>query len=142
MTANALDNMQWKYRKARSSDSGFVRELRNNPADRGNYRQQGYIGKEAHEEFWRRCWEDYYIVEIDGEAIGYFGFVEGDFRIAICREYRGQGVGTQVVKDWIEKFAGRCVYVHKENKQSLKIFLANGFLVKSMSEEFACLVIS
>ena len=127
------------YRKAKISDSSFVRDLRNNPDDRKFYRKKDYINPEDHARFWGLHWKDYYIIEIDGNISGFLGFVSNDFRIAISEEYRGKGYGKKVIEDWLKEFKQKLVYVHKMNKKSLRIFEANGFRHVSDDGVFACL---
>jgi GNAT superfamily N-acetyltransferase len=128
-----------RYRKARLSDSQFVRDLRNAAADRRFYRNTEYIKQEDHVKFWSLHCKDYYIIEIYGNIAGYIGFVNSDFRIAIIEKYRGNGYGKQIIKHWLEELKHKLIYVHKENKRSLRTFEANGFSRISDDGTFVCL---
>lgn len=76
-----------------------------------------------------------FLVHMLDEPIGYIEiFIESatnhSIRIAITKKYRGQGLGTDVLRDFIEKQPTNIVfiaYIEPDNLLSIKVFEKAGF---------------
>jgi GNAT superfamily N-acetyltransferase len=114
---------------ASEEDSEFVYHLRFVEEDKYFYFYQDKISSENHNRFWRNHWKDYYIGRLEGRRIGFYGIVEGDFRISIIPEMRGLGIGSLLIKDAVNRLCFTSVRVLKNNKASLSAFHKNGFFI-------------
>ena len=68
--------------------------------------------------------------------IGYCGIVNNDFRFGLIPEQRGKGLGKLIVQKYKSKLKGLDVYVHKDNKASIRCFESNNFMFTGKSGEF------
>ena len=114
---------------ALEKDGQFVYHLRFIEEDKCYYFHKDLTPLDVHNDFWRKHWKDYYIAYIGYKKIGFFGIVEGDFRISIIPEMRGYGVGSLMIQDAVNRLGFTTVRVLKNNKASLSAFRKNGFFI-------------
>lgn len=122
-----LNNMV--IRPASLEDSDFVFLLRTRTEDAKYYFTGSKIQKDTHEWFWLKNLKSYYIIEVDGLRVGFFGIVNSDFRFAVMPEYRGKGLGKLIVSYAYTNLGVRQVRVSADNQASIKCFSSNGFTV-------------
>ena len=52
------------------------------------------------------------------------GFIQS---LEVKEEYRGQGIGTQLLQDAIDEFGAIDLLVDKDNETAIRLYLKNGF---------------
>jgi len=114
--------------KARIIDSLFVYQLRTDKRDRGSYLTR-VTSFEEHQNFWERNYHNYMILWLNNKRVAYFGLVNGDFRLAILREYRGLGIGKFIVEEAKTLIGSNPILITEENKASYNLFVGQGFVV-------------
>lgn len=129
-------------RKAKTEDLEGIMEV---ISDVGEEAQ-----KESKEKISKRISEDQLLIyEIDGKIIGFLGwdakhqnnpdnwYLE---QITIHKDYRGQGIGKELVRyflDFCRKNGVKKVYAHVQdhNERSLKMFLNTGWKINNFSDK-------
>ena len=106
-----------------------ILELRNDPVAKKGFMQQNPISKLEHYSFMKKNGKNYIVCLRDDKFVGFAGVVDNDIRVAVKREYQGQGCGEYLVKKIIDKFPNACAKIKKENTPSIRVFEKNGFVV-------------
>lgn len=131
-----LKNTMTTIRKAEIKDLDEIMDVINDVSEEAQ--------KESKEKISERISEDQLLIyEIDGKIIGFLGWSmkyeeNSDYwyleQITIHRDYRGQGIGKDFVRyflDFCRKNGAKKVYAHVQdhNERSLKMFLNTGWKI-------------
>lgn len=117
----------------------FVRELRNDPRVKVGFISQEEISVQAHIEYMKKFASSYYICLRDNKAVGYFGIIDNDIRLATSPEEMNSGVAKFMVNYIMASFPSAYAKVKFSNVASRKLFEKCGFtveyLIYSMPQE-------
>tara|TARA_Y100001933_G_C18604463_1_gene399435 strand:+ start:120 stop:536 length:417 start_codon:yes stop_codon:yes gene_type:complete len=123
------------FRKAGLNDARFVYDLRFLLCDQNSYFTVKDIDFKRHCVFWEKHYKTYTIALQDDKKVGFYGFVDNDFRYAVIPEARGRGIGLELISHAI-KIDKLCeAKVLKSNLPSLKCFNKAGFRIKDDAVE-------
>ena len=121
--------MNLTFRNAKYDDAKFVYNLRFRIEDKKSYFTEKDIDFNSHCLFWSKYYTYYTIALINGQEVGFYGFVENDFRFAVVPEKRGEGIGIQLIKNAISRHNLRQAKIINSNYASIKCFEKAGFRV-------------
>ena len=121
--------MNLTFRNAKYDDAKFIYDLRFRVEDKNSYLTGGDIDFNTHCLFWSKYSPYYTIALCSGKEVGFYGFVEGDFRYAVVPEKRGKGIGIQLIRNAIDRHNLRQARVVNSNYASIKCFQKAGFKV-------------
>ncbi len=108
----------------------FVRELRNDPRVKVGFISQEEISVQAHIEYMNEFASSYYICLRDNKAVGYFGIIDNDIRLATLPDEMNTGVGKFMVDFIVANYPGAFAKVKFSNVASRKLFEKCGFTVE------------
>jgi len=109
-----MENINYNYRKITENDYEFIYVLKKNAYKIYVESNWGAWIEEDQRKYYKNFFETYkdkiYIIQIDGKDIGFYNddiLENGNYEvgnICIIPEYQGKGIGTQVMKDVLEKY--------------------------------------
>jgi len=120
----------YKFVKNTSQYWGFILELRNDPAIKPGFIQQGYIREEDHYRFMETLGKNFYICLDNDVPIGYIGVIDRDIRVATHPDHQGKGVAKFMVEELMKGHPDSFAKVKIENEASLRLFESCGFKKK------------
>lgn len=136
--------MDLKLRRVREEDSEILFKWTNDPTVRKNAFNTKPVEWEEHQKWFAsklgNSNSKVYLMLKREEPVGQIRFDrENDYwklSYSIAREYRGQGLGTELVKLGLEEVRGKVkAWVKKDNPASLKVFDSLGFGRENNGEE-------
>lgn len=108
----------------------FVRTLRNDPKNAHGFIKPGNITTEQQTAYMMDHHQDYKICLHNGIAVGFVGDINGDIRVCVDHDHKGQGAATFMIKHYIKRRKGLYAKVKVDNEASLNLFLKCGFTPK------------
>lgn len=77
----------------------------------------------------------YYLSDINGKMMGFIGVAENNIEMLFIHpDYRGQGVGKQLLNYALKTLNAKFVDVNEQNQQAVDFYLHMGFQVINRSE--------
>ena len=106
----------------------FIRNLRNDIRVRDNFIQTAEIGREEHFQHMFRCSAHYSICLDSGEPVGFIrANQQGDISVCVIPEKQGNGIGSYLLRDLMERKPDSYAKIKIDNKKSVALFEGCGF---------------
>lgn len=109
-----MENINYNFRKITENDYEFIYELKKNAYKKYVEINWGAWIEEDQRNYFKNFFETYknkmYVIQINGKDIGFYNddiLENGNYEvgnICIIPEYQGKGIGTQVMKEMLEKY--------------------------------------
>ena len=106
----------------------FVRQLRTNPENQEGFFTYAEITPEQQNNFMLKHQWDYKICLANGKPVGYVGLLKGhEITYCVSPDFKGKGVGTFMIKEFIQHNTLVDALVKVDNIASQKVFEKLGF---------------
>ena len=106
----------------------FVSILRMHPENQEGFFTYAYISPDDQIKYMETNWDKYKICLLDKEPVGYVGLLNGkEITYCVHPRYKGKGIGTFMLKEFIPKWHSVEALVKPENIASQKVFEKLGF---------------
>ena len=114
----------------------FIRKLRNDREVQAGFIESKFITKEMQSLYMMKNHMNYKICLIGDVPCGYVGVIDNDIRICTHPDYQKKGVGLFMLKKIIDYYPDAIGKVKLNNKNSIKLFYAAGFIVVERNDDF------
>ena len=108
----------------------FIRNLRNMEGVKEGFIHQEEISTLQHARYMLQYNNNYYVCLIGDEPAGYVGVIDDDIRVATHPDYQGQGVGSFMINELMQRHPTAYAKVKLDNEASIKLFEKCGFKKK------------
>jgi RimJ/RimL family protein N-acetyltransferase len=106
----------------------FVRLLRTHPNNQQFFLTQVEITHEQQIEYMSKNFNKYKICLLDEIPVGYIGIIkENEITYCVHPDYKGKGIGTFMVSEFIKIYNTLTAFVFPQNIASSKVFEKLGF---------------
>jgi GNAT superfamily N-acetyltransferase len=105
----------------------FIRGLRNNPENAHAFVNNEFISPESHTKYMFEHLGEYFVCFKRQIPVGFIGVVDNDIRLAVCKEYRNQGIAKFMVSEIMLRFPQAIAKIKVTNEASVALFESLGF---------------
>jgi len=114
----------------------FVRTLRNDPVNLDGFVDTTYITPAMQEEYMGKHADHYQICLSNDTPVGFIGEMQGDIRVCVDKNWKNQGIGKFMIKEYTKNNKNLVAKIKYENIASRRAFESCGFKPKFIIYEF------